>query len=657
MKAYLLKRLLATIPTLFGITLITFLLIRMAPGDPVSSRFDLSGGGPGADGGGAQDADRLQDTARAKKQLLGMVRHDNSLHRWRPELGPVEDEGAIAPLPEPERLGEFEGWPQAVAVDAARGRLWVGGQDQTLRALDPQSGEVLTRLTGHGAPIRSLDVHPDGGLLSLDDGGQLRLWAHDGAPGAVIDIGATPTEAIFLDPSTVLVAARDGVIRSYAIDGTPGRTYSGHIGAVYAIARDGHGGFWSGGVDRVLRRWTPDAEQPVLEEKRHGQAVTDIAVSGQAVLTACDDRKVRLFAAPPADGALAGPPAALDPPTVFEGHYKGVSAVAFAPGGRVWSGGRDETVRLWDAASGRQLGESPYNPGRIHRIAPLDALGDAFAGQLAAVGDTWIEVPLVTQYVAWLGRTLTFDFGRSFTDDEPVLRLIGKALPITLGLNILAIGIIYLVSIPLGILAAVKRAGWFDNISSIVLFLLYSIPNFWLATLLIMFLSSERNLNILPSAGLASPGEDDLSYLPWLWDRFLHLVLPVTVMVYAGFASLSRYVRTSMLEALGQDYVRTARAKGLHERVVVLKHAFRNALVTIVTLVANLLPRLFGGSLIIEVIFSINGMGKLAFDSILSRDYPVIMAITTLAAVMTLLGILISDLLYGVVDPRVKVDR
>ena len=161
----------------------------------------------------------------------------------------------------------------------------------------------------------------------------------------------------------------------------------------------------------------------------------------------------------------------------------------------------------------------------------------------------------------------------------------------------------------------------------------------------------------LPSSGLASPNEWQMSYFPWLWDRFLHLVLPVTVMVYGGFASLSRYVRTSMLEALGQDYVRTARAKGLAERVVVLKHAFRNALVTIVTLIGNLLPRLFGGSLIIEVIFSINGMGKLAFDSILSRDYPMIMAITTISAVLTLVGILISDLLYGVVDPRVKVDR
>lgn len=654
MKAYLLKRLLATIPTLFGITLITFLLIRMAPGDPVASRFDLSGGGgPGMDGGGSQDADRLQDTARAKKLLLGMVRHDTTAHHWRPgDLAQAAGEAAeadVAPLPEPTRLGAFGEWLQAVAVDPSGDRIWVGGLDRAVVALDPTGDERL-RLDGHEAPIRSLAVAADGTLASADDAGHVRLWQPDGRPRAHIETGAPATEVIFLDPQTLLIAGRDGVIRSHAVDGTPGPSYRGHIGAVYALAPDGHGGFWSGGVDRVLRRWTPGAEAPALTDERHGQAITDIAVAGQAVLTACDDRRVRLFPADPGPDRLDGPPVALGEPTVFEGHYKGVGAVAFDAAGRVWSGGRDETVRLWDAETGRQLAESPYNPGRVRALAPLD-------GGVIAVGDAWIEVPLVTQYIAWLGRTLTFDFGRSFADDEPVLRLIGRALPITLGLNALAIGIIYLVSIPIGILAAVRRAGWFDNISSVVLFLLYSIPNFWLATLLIMFLSSERNLNILPSAGLASPGEGDLSYFPWLWDRILHLVLPVTVMVYAGFASLSRYVRTSMLEALGQDYVRTARAKGLRERVVVLKHAFRNALVTIVTLVANLLPRLFGGSLIIEVIFSINGMGKLAFDSILSRDYPVIMAITTLAAVLTLLGILISDLLYGVVDPRVKVDR
>ena len=177
-----------------------------------------------------------------------------------------------------------------------------------------------------------------------------------------------------------------------------------------------------------------------------------------------------------------------------------------------------------------------------------------------------------------------------------------------------------------------------------------------MATLLIMGLSSERAWNLLPSVGLISDRADDLSFLQWVWDGALHLVLPVTVMVYGGFASLSRYVRTSLLETIQEDYVRTARAKGLDAWGVIMKHAFRNSLVTIVTLVANLLPAMIGGAVIVEFIFSIQGMGKLGFDAILARDYPVIMAITTFSALLTLLGILVSDLLYSVVDPRVRVE-
>ena len=145
-----------------------------------------------------------------------------------------------------------------------------------------------------------------------------------------------------------------------------------------------------------------------------------------------------------------------------------------------------------------------------------------------------------------------------------------------------------------------------------------------------------------------------MSYWEWLLDRIKHLFLPILVMTYAGFASLSRYARTTMLETIQEDFVRTARAKGLSERVVVYKHAFRNSLITIVTLMGNLLPAMIGGSVIVEYIFNIQGMGLLGFDAILQRDYPVIMAITSFSAFLTLLGILLSDILYSVVDPRVS---
>jgi hypothetical protein len=167
-------------------------------------------------------------------------------------------------------------------------------------------------------------------------------------------------------------------------------------------------------------------------------------------------------------------------------------------------------------------------------------------------------------------------------------------------------------------------------------------------------LQDGAHWDVLPSGGLESLGAESMSYLDWLWDRILHLFLPILVMTYAGFASMSRYARTTMLETIQEDYVRTARAKGLSERVVVYKHAFRNSLVTIVTLMGNLLPALIGGSVIVEYIFNIQGMGLLGFDAILQRDYPVIMAITTFSAFLTLMGILLSDILYSVVDPRVS---
>jgi peptide/nickel transport system permease protein len=249
------------------------------------------------------------------------------------------------------------------------------------------------------------------------------------------------------------------------------------------------------------------------------------------------------------------------------------------------------------------------------------------------------------------------DFDRSFSDDRLVMDKIKEAIPVTMGLNLLTILIIYAVSVPLGIFAAVRRGSWFDHVSSFLLFLLYSVPNFWLATLLILTFSSKTNWDILPSVGLSGDHPENLSYLSYLWDRITHLVLPISVMVYGGFASLSRYTRTSLLETIQQDYVRTARAKGLSETVVVLKHAFRNSLITIVTLIGNLLPALIGGSVIVEYIFSIDGMGRLGFDAILSRDYPVIMATTTMSAVLTLFGILLSDILYTLVDPRVSHDN
>ncbi len=260
-------------------------------------------------------------------------------------------------------------------------------------------------------------------------------------------------------------------------------------------------------------------------------------------------------------------------------------------------------------------------------------------------------IPLWRQYGTWLGRTVTLDFGRSFKYRVPVIDKIAEALPITLMLNLTSLLLIYLVAVPLGVYSAVRRNSVPDQVLSTTLFVLYSVPSFLAGTLLLVTLGRA---GILPFIGLHTPGHERLGYLPYLWDHLKHLVMPVACLSYASFAALSRFVRSGMLENLGLDYVRTARAKGLPEGRVVLVHTLRNSLIPVVTLMGNLLPAMIGGSVIIESIFTIDGMGYLGFQSILTRDYPVIMAITTFVALLTMLGILISDVLYCIVDPRIS---
>ncbi len=260
-------------------------------------------------------------------------------------------------------------------------------------------------------------------------------------------------------------------------------------------------------------------------------------------------------------------------------------------------------------------------------------------------------IPLWKQYGTWVARTVTLDFGRSFKDQRRVVEKIAEALPVTMMLSLTSILIAYLVAVPIGVFSAVRRNTADDHVVSTILFLLWSVPSFLAGTLLILTLGRQ---GILPFVGLHSPQSERLGYLPYLWDHAAHVVMPLACLTYASFAALSRFVRTGMLENLRLDYVRTARSKGLPERDVVLRHALRNSLIPVVTIMGNILPQLIGGSVIIESIFTVNGMGYLGFQSILSRDYPVIMAITTFAAVLTMLGILVSDVLYCVVDPRIS---
>ncbi|RME05213.1 MAG: ABC transporter permease subunit [Planctomycetota bacterium] len=260
-----------------------------------------------------------------------------------------------------------------------------------------------------------------------------------------------------------------------------------------------------------------------------------------------------------------------------------------------------------------------------------------------------------TRYGIWLKRLLHLDFGMSFQHKKPVLEVILERVPISLQLALTSLILVYLLAIPLGIYSATHKDMRPDRVLTIMLFILYSLPTFWIAILLIQNFTSSPFL-WFPTSGLSSQGFEKMSFFEKVVDRIWHLILPVFCMTYGGLAYISRQMRAGMLESIRQDYIRTARAKGLPEDVVIFKHALRNSLIPILTLMAGLLPVLISGSVIIEYIFSIKGMGVASFEAATNKDIPMVMAIMTISAFLTLLGILIVDILYAVVDPRVSYD-
>ena len=266
-----------------------------------------------------------------------------------------------------------------------------------------------------------------------------------------------------------------------------------------------------------------------------------------------------------------------------------------------------------------------------------------------------LDQPLHVQFLQWSGRLARGDFGRSFIDDRPVAEKILERIPITLTINLLSLALILLIAIPLGVLAATKPHGLFDRITTLFVFLGFSTPTFWLALLLMGFVGVQ--LGWLPVSGLHALDADRFTAWARWTDLARHLILPVGVAAFGGLAGISRFMRTSMLHALRQDYVRTARAKGLSEPRVLFDHALRNALLPIVTILGLSVPGLIGGSVIFETIFAIPGMGRLYFEAVMARDYPLVMGVLTIGAVLTLLGNLLADVAYAWVDPRIRLGK
>ena len=264
-----------------------------------------------------------------------------------------------------------------------------------------------------------------------------------------------------------------------------------------------------------------------------------------------------------------------------------------------------------------------------------------------------LDRPLPVQYLYWVRGVATFDFGHSVVDRRPVRTVVLEKLPATFQLNLVAFLVAASLGVPIGLWSASRSGRLTERASAVGFFLLYSLPSFWVALLLIQFFSVR--LNVLPLFGMISDQHDSLGMAARFADRAKHIVLPALTLTYAQLAIFARFSKSAVTEVIRQDFITAARAKGAGPSRVMWRHAFRNALIPLITLLGLTIPYLLSGSVIVEKIFQWDGIGLLYYNAILSRDYPVVMALTVVTAVITLLASVLADVLYGVADPRVRV--
>ncbi len=266
-----------------------------------------------------------------------------------------------------------------------------------------------------------------------------------------------------------------------------------------------------------------------------------------------------------------------------------------------------------------------------------------------------LDQPVYVQYFRWITSFMTGEFGYSFSQHRPIAEILKDTIPNTLLLSGIALVIIFVLGVVIGTVQAVRQYSWIDNTATVSSFFIYSMPSFWLGLMLILLFGYK--LQWLPASQMTVVNYEFMGSTDQLLDRLKHLILPAAALGFGGAAAVARYMRSGMLEQIRQDYVRTARAKGLAERTVVFKHALRNALIPVVTLLGLYIPFLMSGAVLVETIFAWPGMGRLIVSAIFQRDYPVVLASAFVLAVFVILGNLVADILYSVVDPRVTVEE
>lgn len=628
MWTYVVRRLLMMVPTLFGITIVAFIVMQVAPGDPLLDQL----------GGGAASAERQtresyliqkRDLKLDKPLLL-------NLNYFRSFSATVRIAAHFASLSQEELLLELERLRRPGEIEVHKEARQESGQ---VPPLTVEEAERLRFLRGLG--IRKFDQwHVGEGMRwtdwKRDKQENLRRLA-DAVPvflrSRMEDLGVHGVpEALALLDSDAPRNVKIGAVRllNYMVVEPFVYTYSrvpaeAETPLVQSVWRT----WW----ERERNRFPPidPARRDGLRSKLHQMLREDSQDKVFAAIETLDRADLPFFAeillkdSPLPERALAsqvlrlyaGRPLRLDVPlTATEEELANVR--------QNWRAHYDPRRNV-------------YEPGFFQRAWFL--LAD-------------------TQYAHMVWRLVTFNFGRSALKARtPVWELIWKAVIVSAPIMLLAQFFIYLIAVPLGIVCGVKRGTLTDRGISFGLFVLYSIPGFVAGMIFLVVFCYGQPFAIFPMQGLHTQGSETWSLGARLLDYLWHIALPVVCLSLFGLAALAMYSRTAMLDVIGQDYIRTARAKGLAEKVVILKHALRNSLIPILTLFANFLPAMLGGSVLIERIFGIPGMGYLSFDSILNKDIPTLMALIYIQAILVMLSILLTDVLYVLVDPRISFER
>ena len=601
MWTYILRRLLVMIPTLVGVTIVSFCIMQLAPGDPL-----LAQAGPGGMAGQSlqtREAYLIQkrDLKLDKPLLI-------NLRGFRDYSATARGIAYFFSLSRDElraALSELAGGddPQTVERRAFLRRLGIDQFDA--RLADPQQYPRLAEAIANHL------------LVYCEDLGRY----------------AVPALIELLESPDTSPAMRIGAIRGlsrmvvepfvYTYSREPRDVETAQVQATWQV-------WW----ERNQQRFEPVPAERAAQVRQRIAEMSDESTRADLFeqLEAFDQGDMPVFVEVllDDDSTLSEKVVAALGLRLFVGQPLRVDVPLGADAALV-----DDIARNWQLHFAAR--ESEYQPSWPLRLARV-------------ISDT--------QYAHMIWRLATFNFGRSaLRTREPVAERIWRAFLVSAPLMLLAQALIYVVSIPLGVICAVNRGGWIDRLISFKLFVLYSVPPFVAGMLFLLLFCYGDYFKWFPMQGLHSEGAESLPLIPYLLDYLWHIVLPVTCLSLFSLAVVAMYARTSMLDVIGQDYIRTARAKGVPERRVITRHALRNALIPIVTLFANFLPAMLGGSVIIEVLFGIPGLGRLSWASIEQKDFPTLMALIYIDAIVVMASILLTDLLYVLIDPRIGFDR